>query len=414
LEYHHLLINGETFCPAIYHILCKPTILLKYLIQESLIKQNTGFRRTCGQVAVFLWMEVMLAVRSRIYISRILIKGQETQMKLIFIGLLSAIALVSGSCVTPVARPEWYAGDSKKYDKADYLLGRGLAGTLEEAKNRARADLAQIFQVAIAVESEDVQKYKNNPATASGGQYAVDSTRRITTRTEQIISGIQIAETWQDTASREFYVLAILPRLQAGESLGQQLKQLDETIQSNIDQSKSSADLLFRIAAANNAVSSQFEREGLQRALQVVDVTGRGIESRYNSAKLRLDLNELLKHVRIVSRILDGSAPGLEEVVSGALTHAGFTLDTVEPMFMLKAGLKLADVGIIDGWYWQRGNLEVSVSETASGRVRGAQRWPIKSSGRDRATAIRRSLDEANDVLRKELGATIMGMANGQ
>jgi len=336
------------------------------------------------------------------------------KMKLFLIAILAAIVLFSGGCATQSSQPGWYAGDDAKYSKANYLLGRGQATTLEEAKNRARADLAQIFQVAIAVDSEDVQKYKSNTTTLAGGQFSIESTQRITTRTEQIIRGIQIAETWQNPAGKDIAVLAVLPRLQAEESLKQQIKQLDDAVQSTIDQAKNNTDVLVRIAAASKAVTIQLEREGLQRALQVVDISGRGIASRYNGAKLKLDLDELLKHVRIAPKILAGSAPGLEEVVSGALTNAGFTIDTAAPVFLLKASLKLTDLGIIDGWYWQRGNLEISVSETATGRVRGAQRWPVKSSGRDRATAIRRALDEANEVLRKELGATITGMANSQ
>jgi hypothetical protein len=335
-------------------------------------------------------------------------------MKISVLALLTVCALLSAGCASNSSGPGWYAGDDAKYSKASYLLGRGQAGSVEEAKNRARADLAQIFQVAIAVDSEDVQKYKNNSTVAGEEKFSVDSSRRITTRTEQIIRGIQIAEIWREPLSKDFYVLAILPRLQAEESLKQQIKQLDDAIQSNIDQVKNNTDLLVMIAGTSKALAVQLEREGLQRALQVVDITGRGVKSRYNAAKLKLDLDELLKRVRFTPKILEGSVPGFEEVVSGALAHAGFTIDTGEaPLYMLKAILKLTDLGLIDGWYWQRGSLEISVSEVATGRVRGAQRWPVKSSGRDRATAIRRSLDEASDVLKKELGATITGMANG-
>ncbi len=333
-------------------------------------------------------------------------------MKITGLFLLAALVMFSAGCATKSSQPAWYSGDDAKYSKANYLLGRGQAATLEEAKDRARADLAQIFQVAIAVDSEDVQKYISNGA--GDGQLSFNSTRRISTSTEQIIRGIQIAETARDAAGNEYYVLAILPRLQAEESLRQQIRQLDEAVQSSIDLAKNSTDVLIRIAATQQAATTQLEREGLQRALQVVDASGRGIESRYNAGKLRLDLDEQLRHVRIAPKILDGSVSGLEEVVAGALTNAGFTLDTAQPVFLLKASLKLTDLGMIDGWYWQRGNLEISVSETATGRVRGAQRWPLKSSGRDRATAVRRALDEANGVLRKELGATITGMVNAQ
>jgi hypothetical protein len=337
-------------------------------------------------------------------------------MKLSLPVVFAATVLLLGGCATKPTQPDWIAGDSAKFKSTEYLIGRGQASTLEEAKDRARADLAKIFQVAVAVDSEDVQSFKSDSTVAGGaGQYAGESSRRISTRTDQIVRGIQIVEIWQDPASKNQYVLAILPRLQAAAALRQQINQLDDATQASVDQSKKNADLFVKIAAASKAVGSQLEREGLQKALQVVDITGRGVESKYNSGRLKADMDDLLKRVRVAPKVLEGSTPGLDEVVAGALSQAGFMIDTGEkPDFLLKASLKLTDLGLKEGWYWQRGNLEISVSDAATGRVLGTQRWPIKGAATDEETAIRRSLDEADAILKKELGATIIGMATSR
>ena len=337
-------------------------------------------------------------------------------MKLSLPVVFAATVLLLGGCATKPTQPDWIAGDSAKFKSTEYLIGRGQASTMEEAKDRARADLAKIFQVAVAVDSEDVQSFKSDSTVAGGaGQYAGESSRRISTRTDQIVRGIQIVEIWQDPASKNQYVLAILPRLQAAASLRQQINQLDDATQASVDQSKKNADLFVKIAAASKAVGSQLEREGLQKALQVVDITGRGVESKYNSGRLKADMDDLLKRVRVAPKVLEGSTPGLDEVVAGALSQAGFMIDTGEkPDFLLKASLRLTDLGLKEGWYWQRGNLEISVSDAVTGRVLGTQRWPIKGAATDEETAIRRSLDEADAILKKELGATIIGMATSR
>lgn len=334
-------------------------------------------------------------------------------MKLFLTVVLAAVALLLGGCATKPTQPDWIAGDSAKYTSNQYLIGRGQASTMEEAKDRARADLAKIFQVAVAADSEDVQSFRSDSAVAGGaGQYSGESSRRISTRTDQIIRGIQIAEIWQDPLSKNQYVLAVLPRMQAAAALRQQISQLDDATQGSVEQSKKNSDLFLKIAAASKAVDSQLEREGLQKALQVVDITGRGVDSKYNSGRLKADMDDLLKRVRVAPKVLEGSTPGLDEVVAGALSQAGFMIDTGEkPDFLLKASLKLTDLGLKEGWYWQRGNLEISVSEAATGRVRGTQRWAVKGTATDRETAIRRALDEADAILKKELGATIIGMA---
>jgi hypothetical protein len=338
-------------------------------------------------------------------------------MKLSLSVLFAAALLSLGGCATKSpTQPDWINGDSAKFKSSQYLIGRGQSSNMEDAKDRARADLAKIFQVAVAVDSEDTQSYKSDSSVADGaGQYSGESSRRITTRTDQIIRGIQIAEIYQDPVSKTQYVLAVLPRLQAASSLRQQISQLDDAVQASVDQSKNNSDLFIKIAAASKAIDTQMEREGLQKALQVVDITGRGVESKYNSGRLKTDMDALLKRVRIASKVLDGSAPGFDEVVAGALSKAGFLIETGEkPDFVLKASLVLSDLGLKDGWYWQRGNLEISLSEAVSGRVRGTQRWPVKGNATDKATALRRALDEADAVLKRELGKSIVGMATSQ
>jgi hypothetical protein len=320
-------------------------------------------------------------------------------------------SLLSGCASKPPVPPDWIAGDSAKYSSAQYLIGRGQAATQEEARDRARADVAKIFQVAVIAESEDVQKFKTDPS--GPGQYEGQASRSITTRTEQIVRGIQIAEMWQDPVSKSNYALAVLPRLQAAASLRQQISQLDEATGTHIEQSRNNSDLFLKIAAASQALESQQERDLLQKSLQIVDTVGRGLEAKWNSAKLKSDLDELLKRVRISTKVAAGSASGLEDVVAGALAKSGFMIETGQnPDFELQAKMELADLGFQEGWYWQRGVLDVTLTEPATGRVRGTKRWNIKSNAPDRESASKRAMSQADTVLKQELRTAIIEMAN--
>ena len=163
------------------------------------------------------------------------------------------------------------------------------------------------------------------------------------------------------------------------------------------------------------SIESQQEREALQKSLQVVDITGRGTESKRNSATLKNDLDGLLKRVRIASQVAADATPGLAEVVDGALSKAGFLIETGQnPDFVLQARMDLVDLGLKEGWYWQRGVLEVSLSETATNRVRGIKRWTIKSNAPDQESALKRALSQADAVLKQELRSAIIDMANSR
>lgn len=327
------------------------------------------------------------------------------------ISFATALMILTGCASQPTtSQPDWVTGDSATYKSAQYLLGRGQGSTQDDAKDRARADLAKIFQVAVVASSEDIQQFKTSGAAE--GQYESQSSRSISTRTDQIVRGIQIAELWQDPASKDFHALALLPRLQTAASLRQQIGQLDDATGSYITQSRGNADLFLKIAAASRALESQRERDSLQKSLQVVDITGRGVEAQWNAAKLKADLDALLKRVRIASQVTADSTPGSAEIVSGALAQAGFMIETGQnPDFVLQARLNLVDVGVMEGWYWQRGTLEITLTEAANGRVRGTRRWDIKASATDRETSIRRALSQADAILKQELGPTIIGMA---
>lgn len=317
--------------------------------------------------------------------------------------------LLSG-CASQPTVPDWVAGNSAKYKSEQYMIGRGQAAAQEEAKDRARADIAKVFQVAVVVNSDDVQRSKSDASGAM--QFEQQASRQISTRTDKIISGIQIAELWQDPASGSHHVLAILPRLQTAASLRQQIGELDAATRFHIEQSRRNDDLFMKIAAASHAFEVQQEREVLQKNLQVVDITGRGMDAQWSSAKLKSDMGELLKRVSIAPRVAAGSPAGLKEMVAGALAQSGFVLDTGDqPAFVVQATLNLVDLGLKDGWYWQRGNLEVALAETAGNRIRGTRQWIVKGNAQNKEGSTRRAMDQADAILKQELGVAIIEMA---
>ncbi len=323
------------------------------------------------------------------------------------------ITFFSGCASHQPAEPDWVAGNSAKYISGQYLIGRGHAATQEEAKDRARADIAKVFQVAVVVDSEDIQSAKSDGSGAT--KYESQTSRQISTRTEKIISGIRIAELWQNPADSSYHVLAVLPRSQAANSLRQQIAELDEATRDFIVQSRKHDDLFMKIADASHSLELQQTREAVQKNLQVVDITGRGVEPQWNSGKLKADLDGLLKRVSIAPRVAAGSPDGLKEMVAGALAQAGFILDTGDhPKFVLQANMKLTDLGLVDNWYWMRGNLEVTLTETAGNRVRGTRLWKIKGNAQNRDDAKRRAMNKADAILKQELGGAIIEMVTAK
>jgi hypothetical protein len=336
----------------------------------------------------------------------------------VFLAATLAVYLIAtGGCASRPTMPDWVNGPAEKYPSEQYLVGRGQAATAEEARDRARADLAKIFEVAVAVESEDIQTFRQKSDSADkdakpASEYAAQSSRRLTTRADHIIEGIQIAEVWQDPLTGTQHALAVLPRLQTSMRLRQEIERLDAATRKYLDESRAAADILMKIGAAQHALAAQVERAGYQKSLRIVDPTGRGAESEWNTAKLDADLADLLKRVRVAVQIAPDAPPGFAAAVSGAVAGAGFLIATGEkPEYVLVANLALEDLGLRDGWYWQRGALEITLQEISANRVRGSRRWDIKVSAQDRAVSRQRALDQAAAFLKKDLRETLIDFA---
>ena len=332
-----------------------------------------------------------------------------------------AIMLLVGACATTKDNgkrpPDWVNGVSSRYPANQYLVGRGAAANLDDAKDRARADLAKVFEVGITAESSDLQTFErvtagNNGASESKGQLQIS--RNIQTRTDRVISGIEIADLWKDPQSGTQYALAVLRRLQAAQALRDDIDRLDEATRLYVDKTNAEKDPLKRIAAASRAVEAQIERANAQRSLQVIDVTGRGVPPPWPLAQLRSERETLIQDLTLATRGAGPDGDAIHDILDGAVSAAGFTIKSPEQArFTLTAALDIGDIEQREGWYWKKGTLEISLSD-ADNKVRGTRRWNIKSSALSKNDAQRRALDQVNKILKGDLRAVLIGFADNK
>ncbi|MGE5624130.1 MAG: LPP20 family lipoprotein [Bacillota bacterium] len=310
------------------------------------------------------------------------------------------------------AQPDWVTGNSATYPAGSYLIGRGQADEMAVAKDRARAELAKVFSVNISEQTHDTSSYSQ---TNAGGtpvmQNTMDVSRNVSTRTDQVLSGVNISDTWQDPKTHQYYALATLSRSQAAAAFRQQIGDLDAGTTAYLSQAQNSSDLFDKISAAGQAVDAQQTRAGLQRALQVVDVTGTGIPPQWPLAKLQADRAALLKQFQ-VSAAADGrNAEGVKKVLAGALGDAGFTVADGAP-YTMTANLDAANLKPQGGWYWITGTLQVTLN--GSGRAHGVRRWDLKVSGTDPQLAEQRLMDQVAQYLQNDIQGTVLGFASGK
>lgn len=317
--------------------------------------------------------------------------------------------LLMTACAQPPVIPDWIAGEPVAYSGNRYLLGRGQAATVGQARDRARADLAKVFAVQIREQSNEQLFWQQGGEGLQGLQQKIS--RDIQARTNQLVEGVQIAETWQAEEGGAYHALATLDRLQAGNRLRSRINHLDNETAEYIDRARREDKLPRQIASARNALQAQFERQYEQKMLTIVDSTGTGIKSRYQLAELKSDFEQLLDRWEIAPEVIQDDLGGLQGLLAGALGNAGILhrAEATEADYLLVSELNSEELKAADDWHWLRGVLEITLKDRKSGSVMGTHQWFFKTSSRQAEIVEIRARSQLANILDRELLEVLTG-----
>lgn len=325
------------------------------------------------------------------------------------IALALTITFISG-CASGPEKPDWIAGNSAKYPNKSYLIGRGQGSSPQQSRDRARADLAKIFQVAVTEASEDIVTYRQSGQESDlQADYSAEVVRAVATRTEQILEGVQIAEQWENTSSKTHHALAVLDRSRAANRLRDAIRTYDDRTAEYLQTARSADELLVKIGAADRAVDAQIKRASNQKVLRIVDSTGIGLSPLYNFAELVGDRDELLARMHIQPQVGADSLGGFDTILAGAVATTGFsTAGDDDANHILEGRFEHTQFEDAQKWYWVRGSMQVTLLSLPGRKSMGTQRWTIKVSAQDAGTAQQRARTELERVLNRDLRATII------
>jgi hypothetical protein len=323
-----------------------------------------------------------------------------------------AVVLIASGCASKEKRqeskqPDWIVGESAQYPKALYLTGQGSGETLELAKQYARSDLAKIFEVKISETSRDVQivEIENDTATSQS-----QAERYISTHVNQILSGVQVADTWQDPQTQRYHALVSLNRDKTARALREDIRHLDESTAQSIQNARQEIDRLRLAAHAYKAYVAQLERSEIQKKLRIVDPAGVGDPPELELAKLKADYEQVLGRIHITAQSSDKY---VEDLVAAGLSQSGFSAGPQGgSRYVLKATLEKVPVIRRGGFYWLQAAMNLQLQENnPAAKVRGSDRWEIKVSATDKGLLEKRLNDELNQFSKHKYRDMILKFA---
>ncbi|VAW58556.1 hypothetical protein MNBD_GAMMA11-2510 [hydrothermal vent metagenome] len=328
--------------------------------------------------------------------------------------VFNGLFLISQVSVAESSQPEWVEGGAKLYPAQLYITATGTAPDVELAKNRALANLSKVFESHIRATST-TQNNVEVVMEQGEKQYSRRQSiaQQIQLRTDKIINGVRIAETWQDKSVSIFHALAVLNRTQASNNIYQEMQQLDYETQVALEQSQLLSDSLRSISALNQSIVYQSKRRALHKMLKVVDIQGKGYPSKWSIRELEAQLEAKLFTLGVAAAVDNDPVGALEETLRSAMGNAGFPADKENPAYTLVVNLDVQDLGFRQGWYWLRAKLAIKVI-SSDGRVRGRKQWPLKVSALHRMDTEGRLMTQVDETLNAELKQAILQIATAE
>lgn len=318
------------------------------------------------------------------------------------------LAILLGGCASADSKPDWLNGESERYPHNEYLIGSGSGDDAAIAKDRARAEIAKVFEVTVRARSSSKERVRFNSADNSETIEA-DLSQSLSSESNRIISGIEIADLWYDDDLNIHHALAILKRSKARRSLRQQIQSLDEATERYLGAADNESEALVGIALAANAIELQKQRADLQKSLRVVSISGRGEEPRWTVAGLEAGNRERLHKIRVAIEADAALTPLMSEAIS-AVGLVG--TQASEADYLFKGNMQSTDLGKRDGWFWFRGNISVELTGN-NGHSYFKKSWPLKaSSSVSREAAQAKLRQQAGDKLKAQLYPALTGLAD--
>jgi len=330
----------------------------------------------------------------------------------ILTGLFTGLFFIS-STLSADSKPDWVEGDAGFYPNSQYMTATGSASNAELAKNRALGNLSKVFETHINESS--TTKTDTQVSIKDGAESYTKNThlaQQIQVRTDKIINGARVAETWKDSVVFTHYALAVLDRSQAGNNIQSEMDRLDSETNVELQRSQSQTDVLLSMSALDAALLLQQERQALQKMLKVIDTRGKGSPSRWSLADLSGQLESKLQSLKIGTTVDNDPIGKLNQLLKSAMGNAGFPAVKGAAEFTLVANLDVQDLGFRQGWYWLRGKLSVKMVG-ANGKVRGRKEWPLKVSALQHNDAESRLMTLVSKSLDAELKPAILAFSTG-
>ncbi len=336
---------------------------------------------------------------------------------------LLLVLLASAACSSgpEERRPPWIDGVSAQFPVARYLVGLGEARSRPAATARAYEAVSRIFEAQVTAQARDWESYVQLDHPGGTSHQRRLTIERITkVSTDKVLENVQVLDAWLDRATGTHYVLAGINRAQGEGVLLDRIRDLDQTIETELDRAATTRDRLTALRNLKRAAGHLVLREAFNADLRVIRPSGQGEPATRHVADLTAKLDAYLATNLVIGVEVSGDeAEAVRRAVLEGLVRQGLPVtdhpvsvdaqpnapDDARPLPLLVRGTsRLWNAAVPDPMFaYVRWCAEFLILDVQSARVVGA----VSRRGREGHVTESEARTRAVHVMEREVTAEL-------
>ncbi len=345
--------------------------------------------------------------------------------------VLVALNGVFFGCAGHRAQPAWVEGNSGDYPADQYLLGVGQADSRPVAEERAYGAVSRIFTAKVEAESKDWESFLLSEARGQASterRLTLDQLTRVST--DKVLENVRVLDAWSNPITGQHHVLAGMHRIQAGTALAERMAELDRAVESDLAESRKTANKLLAIRSLRRAVRNLVLREAYNADLRVIRTSGQGTRPPYRVAELTGALEQFMAaHLLVGVEVTGDQVEPVRRAVIEGLIREGLPV-TARPAgaeeptaghgsgkpleLLVKGTARLFDANVPDPrfrfvrWCSDFVVLDTGTQQVVGAVSRGGREGHV-TSGEATAKAVRVMQQEVSSELARTLAGYVYG-----
>ncbi len=260
----------------------------------------------------------------------------------------------------------------KEYPSSKYLTAEGMGQSESEARDRAKAELSNIFESKVS--SEVIQRVRSVIDQADKETVTRDDEQKIRVLSSVDLKGLEIGKVWHDKKQGNYHALAVLNRHKAREEWQGKVDDIDDRIEAMLNSIESLKSNFSRLQTLKKARRLWLKKEVVVSRLRVLGFSAASMAD-YDVKSILNMTAQITSNLLVSVNIIDGIYGKLiSDEITEALNREGYAVtgNANEANIEIKGSVKVSPVDLQNpGWEFARATVSIALSDTESGLTVG-------------------------------------------